>query len=78
MTTHHHEPIVCECGHKGTLDWSENDQPFSKQWESYSLSSFEGKSFYIEGWTTSVDALVRMNPKCPSCSEVGKVSLAKS
>lgn len=73
MTTHWREPIVCECGHEGILHWSENDAPFSKQWESYSVSGFEGQGFEISGYTTSTDALKRINPKCPKCGEVGKV-----
>lgn len=74
MTTHHRVPIVCECGHEGTLHWSENDQPFSKQWEAYSVSGFEGGSFEIAGWTTNSEALERIKPKCPNCGGIGKVT----
>jgi hypothetical protein len=76
MTTHHREPVVCECGHKGIVHWSENDQPFSKQWEEYSISGFDGEGFYVDGWTTVGDALLRMKPKCPKCGAVGKVTNA--
>lgn len=76
MTTHHREPIACECGHEGILHWSENDQPFSKQWEQYSISGFDGEGFYIDGYTTIQEALKRMNPKCPKCGEAGKVKYA--
>lgn len=30
MTSHHAEPVVCECGHKGVVHWSENDAPFPR------------------------------------------------
>jgi hypothetical protein len=76
MTTHFREAIVCECGHSGTLRWSENDQPFSKQWEQYSVDGFEGEGFYIEGYTSPTEALRRINPRCLGCGAVGKVSRA--
>lgn len=76
MTMRHKEPVECECGHQGTLHWSENDAPFSKQWEEYSMSGFDAEGFYINGFTTSHEALIRMKPKCPSCGETGRVKLA--
>lgn len=48
MTTRHTEPIVCECGHKGSVIWRENDAPFSRQYEEYSLSGFKGAHFSID------------------------------
>ena len=77
MATHHREPVVCECGHKGTVHWSESDQPFGEQqWERYSVSGFEGQDFEVGGYTTVEDALRRMNPKCPVCGQIGKVARA--
>lgn len=73
MATHHREPVVCECGHKGTVHWSESDQPFGRQWERYSISGFEGQGFEIDGYTTLEKALTRISPKCPACGQVGKV-----
>lgn len=73
MTTHHEVPVVCECGHTGTVHWSENDQPFSRQWEKYSISGFDGEMFEIGGSTNVTDALKKMKPKCPSCGRVGKL-----
>ena len=75
MSTHWREPVQCECGHEGILHWSENDAPFSRQWEQYSMSGFEAEGFYIEGYTTSSEALERMKPKCPKCGQVGQVKL---
>ena len=34
MTMRTHRNFVCPTGHKGTETTSENDQPYSKQWES--------------------------------------------
>ncbi len=78
MTTHHREKVQCECGHNGILHWKENDQPFSKQWESYKIEGFEGENLYIEGFMTTSTALEKINPKCPSCGEVGRVDLVKN
>lgn len=76
MATHHRERVICECGHEGIVHWSENDQPFSRQWERYSISGFEGEGFGTDGFVTIDEALKRMNPKCPSCGKVGKVRCA--
>ncbi len=73
MTTHHDEAVVCECGHKGFVHWSENDAPFSKQWESYYLIDFDGDTFQTDGFATVQEALTKMKPKCPKCGQVGKV-----
>jgi len=48
---------------------AENDQPFSKQYEKYSLDGFDGDGFYIEGFTTPSDALSQMNATCPKCNK---------
>lgn len=74
MTTRHTEPLVCECGHKGAVLWKENDAPFTRQYEEYSLSGFTGEGFHVDGYTNLTDALTRLNPKCPSCGAVGKAS----
>ena len=40
MRTRH--ALKCECGHLGTIVMKENDAPFSKQYESYSLINLNG------------------------------------
>jgi len=67
MTTHTKHALQCQCGHTGYLRMAENDQPFSKQYEKYSLEGFDGDGYYIEGFTTSADALSQMNVTCPKC-----------
>jgi len=77
MTTHHHEQVICECGHTGTVNWSENDQPYSKQWEQYGIEGFKGNGFYIEGYVSLDEALARIKPICPACGAVGKIKYAQ-
>jgi len=46
---------------------SENDQPFSNMYESYSLESLNGNSYRVDGfkdWPSVFDA---MKPTCPKC-----------
>jgi hypothetical protein len=76
MTTHWKEPVVCECGHTGIVHWAENDQPFSKQWERYSIEGFNGEGFEIAGFCTLEKAIERMKPVCPVCGAVGKIKYA--
>ena len=77
MTLHHHESVVCECGHGGYVHWRENDAPYSRQWEAYDIQGFEGASFSIDGFLSLDEAPVRIDPKCPACGARGKVSYAK-
>jgi hypothetical protein len=72
MTMRTKDPIVCECGHKGYVKCSENDQPFSKMYESYSLEGFDGGSFTVTN-SIDVDIIARLNPRCPNCAQTGKV-----
>lgn len=73
MATHHREPVICQCGHKGEVRWSENDQPYSKAWEKYSISGFSGESFSVEGFIDLDKALETLKPQCPECGMVSKV-----
>jgi hypothetical protein len=78
MTSNSSRPIVCECGHTGSVDLSENDQPFSGLWESYSLHGFSGRDFTITSFKDMPpDVLAYMKPKCPKCGSVGKVKYAQ-
>jgi len=45
----------CTCGHRGAVVVSENDQPYSKMWESTSLKELAGTSEH---------------PVCPKCKAV--------
>lgn len=77
MTTVTRETLVCECGHTGSLKCRENDQPYSKSWESYSLEGFDGDSAHIEGFCRDYDKLLAsLNPKCPECGQIGRVRYA--
>jgi hypothetical protein len=72
------EHLICECGHTGFLRRRENDQPYSNGWESYSLEGFEGGTANFEPSCNDMrQLLVSLNPKCPQCGQIGKVSYAK-
>lgn len=69
--------IVCECGHEGYLHCKENDAPFTKGYEDYHLSGFEGGTAYFEGYCKDpIGLLADLKPVCPECGEMGKVSYA--
>jgi hypothetical protein len=77
MTTRTREPIVCECGHTGQLKCAENDQPYSKLWETYSLDGFAGGSITITNYKDMpADILSALAPNCPKCGQTGKVKYA--
>lgn len=59
--------LTCDCGHKGTLNMKENDQPFSTQWESWSVSNLDGESYYVKGYIGVDEAFERVIPCCPNC-----------
>jgi hypothetical protein len=67
MTMRTQIDLICECGHKGWHLHSENDQPYSKLWDSYSLEGFSGGG-------KDKDDLSKMT--CQKCGETGKVRYA--
>lgn len=78
MTTSTYEALVCECGYQGRLKCRENDAPFSKPWEEYSLTGFEGGTATFAPYCTDVKALLpTLKPKCPQCGHIGRVDYAK-
>ena len=77
MTMRTSRALICECGHSGSLDIAENDQPYSSLWEEYSLDGFAGNGLTITSYADMPkDLLAYMNPKCPQCGKAGKVSYA--
>jgi hypothetical protein len=77
MTMRTRSPLICQCGHKGFLRCSENDQPYSSLWEDYDLEGFAGKSLTITNYKDKPDDLIAyLLPECPDCKEVGKVTYA--
>lgn len=67
MTMRTQTKLVCECGHTGVHTHSENDSPFSKDWNSYSLHGFSG------GGEDKDDTSLMT---CPKCGKTGKVKHA--
>jgi len=64
MTMRTRTSLICECGHTGKHTHSENDQPYSKMWDSYELEGFDGGG-------KDKDNLSQMT--CPKCRKTGKV-----
>lgn len=56
--------LCCQCGHKGSIVESENDQPFSKEWSSASLRELESKGHY----RGPNQLFQKMQPSCPKCN----------
>jgi len=76
MSTVTRDPIVCECGHTGSVKCRENDQPYSTPWEAHSLEGFEGGTHH--GFVkNAVELLSKLNPTCPVCGQTGKVRYAQ-
>ena len=68
MTTVTRTNLVCACGHKGRIVMRENDAPFSRQYEDYSLDGLNGGSFSVLDWFAKWDEVFReMKPVCPQC-----------
>jgi hypothetical protein len=71
------EPIVCECGHKGSVRCKENDQPYSDSWEIYTLEGFDGgQANFAPYCKDMVGLLMTLTPRCPHCGQIGRVSYA--
>lgn len=60
-------PLTCSCGHKGAIKMSENDQPYSKPYESYSLENLKGGSYRVEGFAEWKAVFSSIKPTCPKC-----------
>jgi hypothetical protein len=70
MTTVTNYSVTCDCGHIGAIKMKENDQPYSKQWERYSLVDLNGNSTGIEGGFLQWDKVFSdMRPTCPKCGK---------
>ena len=70
MTMRTTYPLTCSCGHKGAIKMSENDQPYSKAWERYSLDGFNGGDFGVEGFANWEAVFSALKPTCPKCGAV--------
>ena len=67
MTMRTKYPMTCNCGHKGAIKMSENDQPFSKMYESYSLENLNGGSYRVDGFAKWPGVFEALKPTCPKC-----------
>ena len=65
MASRTRTPIYCECGHEGIESCKENDSPFSRMWERYSLTGFSGNNYEREAADPmDKSPLEHMNPTC--------------
>ena len=62
-------PLVCECGHEGSIKLRENDAPFSGPWESWSLEGFTGRVPKDDDEGNQPLPGVT----CPACGQTGRV-----
>ncbi len=60
--------VVCPCGHTGKIKMSENDQPYSKPWERYSLENLIGSGYSTDGYANLEKVFEKMRPRCPTCN----------
>ena len=68
MTTVTRTKLVCQCGHERTIVMRENDAPFLRQYESYSLEKLNGQSFSVQDrFALWGEVFQEMKPACPAC-----------
>lgn len=70
MTTRTVSRLVCACGHEGRISMSENDAPFSRQYESYSVTGFDCLSntfSVVDRFATWDEVFSETKPVCPVC-----------
>jgi len=60
--------VTCFCGHSGKIIFSENDAPFSENWQKYTLEDLNGGpiSTPAANWHEVFKA---MNVTCPKCHQ---------
>lgn len=68
MTTRTSYPVRCKCGHEGAIRMSENDQPYSANWESYTVVDLIGGSHSVERRSAHWEEVFEeIKPACPKC-----------
>jgi len=67
MTSTSRYRVACPCGHEGAIKMRENDAPFSRQWESYSLENLNGGSTQYDGVLRWDEVFEQTKPICPTC-----------
>lgn len=68
MTTRTSYPVRCKCGHEGAIRMSENDQPYSTNYESYTVTGLLGGTHSVERRSAPWDEVfAEIKPVCPRC-----------
>lgn len=73
MTMTSRYQVQCPCGYNdGYIRMRENDQPFSRQYESYSLVGLNGGSQYLvqDTFANMQQVLDELKPTCPDCDSL--------
>ena len=78
MAMHTRIKVECTCGHVGYIKCKENDQPYSKCYESYTLENLEGQSYSVDGFANMEQVIEKMKPVCPKCKTELKQSNLKT
>lgn len=70
--------LICPvCKTKGRMTMTENDQPFSKPWESYRLDNVKGRTTNFDHSPTWDEVFEQVAPHCVECGhELNQSNLA--
>lgn len=67
--------VVCDCGHEGTIVCAENDSPFSRSYEEYTLNGLNGGTKHYTPFAKTWEIVIQdLEPTCPKCGAKIKVS----
>jgi hypothetical protein len=69
MTMRTYYEVICDCGHIGKIKRSENDQPYSEMWESWSLVDLKGGNFDDKKVREPKDVFKETSISCPDCGK---------
>lgn len=69
MTQRTETKVTCHCGHEGILYCSESDSAFGANWESYTLTGFNGgtSTGIDRGSMTYAEVFADLDATCPRC-----------
>lgn len=68
MTSRTTDPVRFKRGHEGAIRTSENNQPYSANWDRYTVVGLNGGSHHVERRSASWDEVFKaIKPTCPEC-----------
>lgn len=63
MTMRTYTHLLCDCGHRGTIRLSENDQPYSEPWQNEEYLDGDHRARY----TGTDSTFAKEGQTCPGC-----------